>query len=228
MQFNNQQNLKVLKTRNVSLQYGYNVIRLSFFNRIIQIIILRRETKNKISRLFFNQQRYVASRRTNLRKTSIGSPIVPILVIDVRVESRHVFETVHIRLRLDRDRFRLDFARRAFNFACEHSFAATLPLPIMLRFVVMQRDPTFRAAYRSANGFTHVRAVHRAARAHLRANEAAFRCGVDYRSYFKPDTLLALLRNRVLDVNENDCSLFDCRVRFSLMSRIYLKYFYHY
>lgn len=53
-------------------------------------------------------------------------------------------------------------------------------------FVAMQRDPTFRAAYRSANGFTRVGAVRRA-RAHLRANEAAFRCGLGYRPYFKPD-----------------------------------------
>lgn len=86
---------------------------------------------------------------------------------------------------------------------------------MMLRFVAMQRDPTFRAAYRSANGFTRV--ARYAARAHLRANEATFRCGVGYRPYFKPDAARIASKSRTRR-NANNCSLFDSRVRFSLTS----------
>jgi len=91
-----------------------------------------------------------------LEKQKSNPAIVPTLVIDIRrIASRCRDRSYSVAFR-----FRLDFVRRAFNFACEHAFATMLPLLMMLRFVAMQRDPTFRAAYRS--GFTRVRAVRRA------------------------------------------------------------------
>lgn len=68
------------------------------------------------------------------------------------ISNQHSLSRVTLQDRLysvaSRDRFRFDFARRAFNFACEYAF------------VTVQRDLTFRAAYRSASGFTHVRAIY--------------------------------------------------------------------
>lgn len=87
------------------------------------------------------------------------------------------------------------FRETCFQFRVRLSRCSLCP-----RCYVLSRCNVIRHSARLTDPQTDSRVFARyAARAHLRANEAAFRCGLGYRPYFKPDASRASLRNRVLD-----------------------------